>query len=411
MSHSSVTRPASVESAFDIVVDIPYEDLETDPYSIYTWLREECPVAYVPSTGRVWVASWELCKVAGVNDAVFGPTQDIHEYVYGCPNIMSLTGDEHRVIRGATKAPVMPKQVNAYRDTMRATTRQYLEHVWPRGRADASREIFEPITQRVVGDVLGFTDVDDATLSRWLDALASHLADFGRSPEITQRADDVKAETREYLEKRLPDLVTAPNATMLTHLRRDGMPGGQLRPLDELIPTVWVAIVGGFQEPAHLVSSTLYGLLTNPDQLELVRADPGVWMRLAIEEGLRWNPPFGMMEKRTTADVTLGGVLIPAGTEIAMVIGSANRDPARFTRPDDFDITRSDAGNVSFGFGSHFCIGHHMARALAEVVLTETITTFRDLRLDPDHPTEMFGWVARGPKQMPVLWDAVGEDR
>ena len=407
MGNVRVTRPPSVETVFDLVVDIPYEELERDPYQFYARLRDECPVAYVPSTGRVWISTWDLCKEAGLNDGVFGPTQEIHEYVYGCPNIMSLSGEEHRVIRDATKAPVMPQQVRGYREGMLDTARQYMQRVRHQGHADASREIFEPITQRVVGDVLGFTDVDDATLSRWLDALAAHLADFGRTSAVTDLANQVKAETREYLEARLPELGSGPNTTMLTHLRRDGMPEGELRPLDEIIPTVWVAIVGGFQEPAHLVSSTLHGLLTNPDQLGLVRADPGKWMRLAIEEGLRWNPPFGMMEKRTTEDVTLGGVRIPAGTEIAMVIGSANRDPARFSRPDEFDITRTDRGNVSFGFASHFCIGHHMARSLAEVVLTEALDTFPNLRLDPDRPTEMFGWVARGPKQMPVLWDDI----
>jgi cytochrome P450 len=395
-----------VKTALDIVVDIPYDELERDPYRFYDRMREECPVAFVPSTGRVWVSSWELCKEAGVNDEVFGPTQAIHELVYGQPNIMSLSGDQHRVIRDATKAPVMPKHVQGYLGMMQSTTRKYVERLWPLGRADASREIFEPITQRVVGDVMGFSDVDDETLSRWLDGLADHLADFGRCPEVTRRALDVKAETREYLQRRLAALAERPDDTVLSHLLHDGVPDGRLRPLDELVPTVWVLIVGGFQEPAHLVSSTLYGLLTNPEQRALVMADPDTWVRPAIEEGLRWNPPFGMMEKLTTRDFELGGVLIPANTEIAMVIGAANRDPARFANPDQFDITRTDRGNVSFGFGSHFCIGNHMARALAEVVLSESLRTFENLRLDPEHPTEMWGWVARGPKQMPVLWDA-----
>ena len=158
------------------------------------------------------------------------------------------------------------------------------------------------------------------------------------------------------------------------------MPAGEIRPIEEVLPTVGVAIVGGFQEPAHLVASTLYGLLTHPDQAQLVIEDPETWARPAIEEGLRWLSPFGMTEKLTTQDVLLAGVRIPAGTEVSLVIGSANRDPARFERPEAFDITRTDQGNLSFGFGSHFCIGHHVARALGEVMLTETFATLPGLQ-------------------------------
>jgi cytochrome P450 len=200
-------------------------------------------------------------------------------------------------------------------------------------------------------------------------------------------------------------LSLAEDDTALSHLLRAGMPEGRFRTVDELAPTVHVLIVGGFQEPAHLVASTLYGLLTNPGQLRQVLADPAARARPAIEEGLRWLSPFGMTEKRTTQDVTVADVLIPAGTEIALVIGSANRDPARFARPDEFDIDRSDQDNVSFGFGGHFCIGHHLSRALGEVVLAETLTALPGLRLDPDRPADVRGWTIRAPKPFPVRWD------
>lgn len=403
----SLTISHPVHNAFDIVADIPLADLEDDPYPHYAWMREECPVVYVPETGRVWVMTWELCKEAGTNDTVFGPTREAHELVYGRGNVMSLTGAEHRVIRNAANHPVRPKQVNCYYETgIRATTRTYLHHVASKGSADATLDIFEPLSQRVIGDVLGFTDVDDATLGRWFHVLAEYLVDYGRDAAVAERSRGVKAEIREYLEGRLPQLAAAPDHTALSHLLHDGMPEGQLRPIDEMLPTVGVLIVGGFQEPAHLIASTLYALLTHPEQAQLVLDDPVTWSRPAIEETLRWLSPFGMTEKLTTEDVSIGGVFIPAGTEIALVIGSANHDPARFERPDDFDITRTDGDNVSFGFGGHFCIGHNVARALGEVVLAETFQTLPNLRLDPERPPIVHGWLTRAPKSLPVLWDA-----
>ncbi|MDR3080120.1 MAG: cytochrome P450 [Streptomyces sp.] len=406
-SRYPVTYADPVRTALDIVVDIPLAELEKDPYPFYVWMREECPVAYVPETGRVWNTTWELCKAAGVSDTVFGPSSAASEDVYGGGNVMTLTGEEHRVLRSAANAPVRRKRVQSYYETgIRATAKRYLAQIRARGTADATLEIFEPICQRVVGDVLGFADVDDETLGRWFHALGGLFVDYGREPQVAERGRQVKVEVREFLEHKVPQLIAEPDHTALSHLLRDGMPDGRFRTIDEIVPTVHVLIVGGFQEPAHLVASTLYGLLINPGQMRQVLAEPATWVRAAVEEGLRWLSPFGMTEKRTTRDVTIGGVLIPAETEIALVIGSANRDPEHFGRPDDFDIDRGDQDNVSFGFGRHFCIGHHLSRALGEVVLAETLEALPNLRLDPDRPAVVQGWTMRAPKPLPVNWDA-----
>lgn len=400
-----VKRSDPVESALDIVVDIPLAELEDDPYRFYGWMREECPVVSVPETGRVLVLTWDLCREAGSNDGVFGPTKAAHEHVYGKGNVMSLTGEPHRVIRNAVRAPVQPKQVASYYETsIRTTTRRYLAEIAPKGAADATVDIFERICQRVIGDVLGFDDLDDETLGRWFHVLADYLVDYGRDADLAERTAGVKAEIAEHVQQRLPQLSAEPDGSALSHLLHDGMPEGQVRTLEEVLPTIGVAIVGGFQEPAHLVSSTMLGLLSNPEQAQLVRQDPDTWARPAIEEGLRWLSPFGMTEKLTTEGVVLGGVRIPADTEVALVIGSANRDPARFERPETFDITRTDQGNLSFGFGAHFCIGHHVARALGEVVLTETFAMLPELHLDSDRPSVVHGWLTRAPKPLPVRW-------
>ena len=89
------------------------------------------------------------------------------------------------------------------------------------------------------------------------------------------------------------------------------MPDGTTRSIDEIIGDIGVMIVGGFQEPAHGAANSLHGLFTRPEQAARLRADPSAWSAAAVEEGLRWLAPFGMTEKLTTADVTLGGILSP----------------------------------------------------------------------------------------------------
>src|SRR6185436_21102769 len=106
------------------------------------------------------------------------------------------------------------------------------------------------------------------------------------------------------------------------------------------------------------------------------------------------------------ADVVIGGKMIPAGTEIAMVIGSANRDEARFDRPDVFDLHRDRVNNFAFGFGAHFCVGHYVARQVAQITLEELFTRLPGLRLDPDREPFVHGWMVRAAKTLPVVWDA-----
>jgi cytochrome P450 len=113
-----------------------------------------------------------------------------------------------------------------------------------------------------------------------------------------------------------------------------------------------------------------------------------------------------MTEKLTTADVVLGGMLIPAGTEIALVIGSANRDERRFDDPDTFDLGRERTSNFAFGFGAHFCVGHFVARQIAQIAVEELFRRLPGLRLDPDRAPVVHGWMVRAAKTLPVVWDA-----
>lgn len=393
--------------ATDLIVDVGLDELERDPYPTYAWMRRERPIAFVPETGRVLVTTWALCEEAGGNDEVFGPTLHPFDEVYGLPNVMSMTGTEHRRLRNACNPPFRPRAVNTYRDDhLRTAAARRVDAIRERGRADACEDLFEPISLRAIGDVLGLTDVDDETIGRWFRGYAAYLVDFGRSEEVAAHGRAMKAEVRTYLERRLPEVAETPDGSALSHMVRDGMLEGEHRSVDDLIATVGLMIVGGIQEPAHAAANALFGLFGRHDQLARVATDPGAWSAKAVEEGLRWLPPFGMTEKCTTQETVLGGVRFATGTEVSMVIGSANRDPARFADPDVFDIDRADQGHQAFGYGMHFCIGHYVARVLAQVMLEEAFTRLPNLRPDPEAGPDVHGWANRAAYRLPVVWDA-----
>lgn len=235
--------------ATDVVLDVSLDVLEADPYPVYEWMREHCPIAYVPATGRVLVTTWALCDEAGSNGEVFGPTQKVFNKVYGDPNVMSLSGLPHRELRNALNPPFRPRTVNSYRETkLRSTAAKYIDAIRDHGRIEGMTELLEPLSQRAIGDVLGFENVDGAMLGRWLAAYGANLVNLDRDPAVSERGGTVRQEVRTYLEQNLLRLADESNESAISHLLRDGVAAGTTRSVDDIMGTVGLMIVGGLQE-------------------------------------------------------------------------------------------------------------------------------------------------------------------
>jgi cytochrome P450 len=146
----------------------------------------------------------------------------------------------------------------------------------------------------------------------------------------------------------------------------------------------------------------MFGLLSRPDQLARLRDDRSL-MAPAIEEGLRWEPPLTGIGRTATRDVEVDGVLIPAGSPINVCLGGANRDPARWDHPDDFDLLRDPKQHLAFAFGPHMCLGMHLARMETTVAINAVLDRLPDVRLDPDAPAPAItGLTFRAPRALPV---------
>ncbi len=154
------------------------------------------------------------------------------------------------------------------------------------------------------------------------------------------------------------------------------------------------------------MGTTLTALLQRPDMLDSVRQDRSL-LRAAIEESVRWMPTDPMFSRWVMADTELGGVALPAGSVVHINIGSANRDPQRWERPDEYDITRTMRPNLGFGQGAHICLGMHVARAEMAVAISTLLDRLPNLRLDPDaEPPRFVGMYERGATAIPVLFDS-----
>lgn len=124
----------------------------------------------------------------------------------------------------------------------------------------------------------------------------------------------------------------------------------------------------GVDTTVYGLSALLYAFATHPDQWAALRDNPGL-ARVAFDEALRWESPVQMLFRKSSTDVTISGITIPAGTRVLVCYGAANRDPRRWNNPDQFDLRRDPSGHLAFGMGIHQCVGQHAARLQAESLL------------------------------------------
>jgi cytochrome P450 len=149
-------------------------------------------------------------------------------------------------------------------------------------------------------------------------------------------------------------------------------------------------------------------LLTHPAQLDAVRTDRSL-IPQAIEEGLRYESPVLITARRATRTASLSGVEIPAGSHVAAILGSANRDPEACEDPETFDLMRDANQHVSFGTGPHLCLGMHLARMETRVALNALFDRLPNLCLDQDETDRVDAHIHgdmlfRSPTSVPVAW-------
>lgn len=389
-----------------ILEDVPASVLDDDPYPVFARLRREAPVAYYPGTNQWFIARWDDNMRVGTDHENFGPSQWTAAGIG--PNFQSASGEEHRWMRKGVDPQLRQRPMHQYaQEHARPLIASYLERLAPRGGAELTTEFFELISSRIVGDVLGLEGVDDVTRRRWFLAIAKWLNEGSiGNAEISSDLTDTLAEVDGVLEELVAKVTRKPDNTLLSTMVHNVPEGASLKTYEELAGSLRLMIAGGFQEPGHAAASILYGLLSHPEQYSDVVASDGKLVQAAVHEGLRWLPPFSSTERVTLNEVEIGGVVLPKDSEVCLLIASANYDESRWEDPSSFDIYRPIQAHCSFGFGVHMCAGNALGRQMEHILLEELPRHLPNLRLDPNRETKISGFLMRGVKSLPVLWDA-----
>jgi cytochrome P450 len=388
------------------VTTVTVEELEADPYPEYARLRQQAPVCFVPAVGLWFVTRHDDVDFVATRPDLF--TAELADSpvdrTFGSPTIITVDGERHLDLRRGLDSKYRPKQVHGYIDDLvRPIAERVLDELAGRDRAELMASYFEPVSVLSLGRVLGIDYLGADRLRDWFWRLHQGVINFEGNQERGRIGLDCSGEIDRVLAPVFDRLEAAGDDSTISHLLHSGRPAGACRAREFVLPTLKVILLGGMQEPGHGGGSTLVGLLSNPDQLAAVRADPAGLLPAVVEEGLRWVAPIGTQTRQAAADVELGGAVIPAGAPVGALVSSACRDETRYTDPDRFDIFRARRSHLAFGAGRHFCAGHAFSRAQLRIAIEVLLTRFPALALDPDRPPVFRGWEFRAPRNLDVL--------
>lgn len=377
---------------------ITIADLESDPYPHYARLRAEDPISPVPAANCWFATRWtDIETIARHLDfTAVSPDAPVNT-AFGQPNVLTSEGDIHRELRGGIEPHYRPKRVADYIETLvRPIAEDQLRAFHASGSNDLLPEFFESVSALALARSLGFADVDVPTLRRWFHGLSQGAINFERNPARDAICRSTVDEIEDIALPLLERLATTPDQSPLSHMLHAGMPEGQTRAPEAILPSIKVTLLGGMQEPGHGAANLLVGLMQNPDQLAALRADTDGLLPQAIDEALRWIAPIGTMMRTATRDTEVAGIVVPEGTAVSCIFASANRDETRWDDPDRFDILRPQKPHMAFGQGIHFCAGKWFAKAQIDIVMRVLLEAFPRLAFADQAPA-FRGWEFRAP--------------
>jgi len=387
---------------------ITVDELERDPYPIYAALRGDAPVAHIPCLDTWMVTRWADVEAA-CQDPVAFPATVAHsptDRALGGVSMMTTDGDPAKRRRRPFDPTLRPRSVEAtVPDVVTALAAAHLDAMAATGGGDLVHDYFEPISVRSLAHVMGIADaVDDATLIRWFAGLAAGVSNYEDDPGKTAACDAVGVEIDDTVTPIFEQRLREPADDLISHLVA-AAEGPLEQRLAFALPSLKLVLLGGLQEPAHGGATIAACLLSDPDQLGAVRADPDL-VPAAVEEGLRWTAPIGNLLRGVAPGAELAGVRLPDDARVILVVSSANRDRSVWgPTADTYDLHRPKRGHLAFATGPHYCIGHHFARVQLQVAIRALIERFPHLRLDPAHEVIYRGHEYRSPKAVRVLVD------
>lgn len=326
--------------------------------------------------------------------------------------LTAMDGAYHRRMRSLLQPCFMPAVLKEWRSTLidPVVRDQFVAPLLPKGKADLIADMGLGFPVRVIYSILGFPSDDPKGIDIFATMALKILSGPKRDPEAAKRARVEALEASQALHDHVLPLVERRRAEgsvgndLIGRLLRTEYEGETLTD-EQVTDFVRMLLPAAAETTTRTFGSVMKLLLERPALLERVRADRKLIGKV-IDEAVRFEPVATFKAREVARDVEIGGVAIPKGSIVSMVIQTANRDPDVFENPDEFDIDRPLKPSFGFGYGVHMCIGLFVAKAEIESAVNAIFDMMPNVRLDPGQPAPRVKGVGlRGPDAVHVIWD------
>lgn len=389
--------------------DVDDPTFVADPYPLLGEIREATPIFRNPVTGQ-----WTITRFQDVfetlRDRRLGRNYT-HRYThaeFGRPepdprwqrfhdherwSLLALEPPDHTRLRRLVAKVFTPKAVAALRPVLDGFAAELLDGCLRQDDFDLVTEYAQPYSVAVICSMLGVPRDDTRLLLDWSHRIVK-MYELSTTDEVRAAADRAAGEYIDYTRALIADKRRSPDGLLVSELVRVEDEGDTLSE-DEIVSTTMVLLEAGHEATVNTLGNGMRAFLHHPDEWRRVVTGE-VETRAAVEEMLRWDAPLQLFERWVLEPgVEIAGRPIAVGEEVAMLFGSAERDPRRFADPDRFDAGRDDPAHIGFGGGIHFCVGAPLARQEIDVSLATLVDRCPDLEL-VEEPTYHPTFVIRG---------------
>ncbi|MFF3766150.1 cytochrome P450 [Streptomyces sp. NPDC001922] len=385
-----------------------------DPYPAYAGLRESGRVHWFEPTGQ-WLIPRHADVSALLRDRRLGrtylhrfsheefgrtPPPPEHEpfHVLNGNGLLDLEPPDHTRIRRLISKAFTARTVQRLTPAVERMAAELADELCARGGGDLIELVAEPLPVAVIAEMLGIPRADRGLLRPWSAAIVG-MFELNPTEEAARRAVRASVEFSAYLRDLIAERRAAPGDDLISALIAAHDEDDRLSE-QEMISTCVLLLNAGHEATVNTTANGWLALFRNPDQLAALRGDPAL-LPTAVEELMRYDTPLQMFERWVLDDIEIAGRTIPRGAEVALLFGSANRDPERFPDPDRLDLTRSDNPHLTFGAGIHYCLGAPLARIELAASFGALLERAPGLRLVSE-PRWKPGYVIRGLEELVV---------
>lgn len=393
-----------------------------NPYPTYEHLLANGRMHWADMQGGAWLVPHYNDMLALLRDSRlsadrtggylqgFTPEQQANLQVFDRTTrrwLVSMDNDPHLRLRRLLSKGFTPRTIENLRPDVQRLADELIDQLIEDSRETGEVELMHAFAHQlpalVIADMLGVPREDQPQFVTWSDDLAALLSDMSPSYETALRGEHGLSQMIEYFRTIVAERRLKPTNDLVSLLMAVEEQGDVLSE-EELLAQCAMFLFAGHETTRNLIGNGLVTLLQHPDQLELLRRDPGL-LKGAIDEMVRYESPVQLLARTALEDFEFNGTQIKRGQMVMMLPGAANRDPEVFEQPERFDITRSGVRPMSFGHGAHICIGMALAQLEAQIAIETLLRRLPSLRLTTPTPDWSPNFLLRGVRTLRLAFD------